>query len=251
LIVAEGGNEQPFAFHVHAKVIQPPLDVWHGNGLDEPQRRRVLRARLDYQCSNRSQADCAESSHIIVFTFTRISVLLSELAPLYTQRRLLLMTTSDEPSQAPAAPVRSREGASAFWCRVGNSSNRPLSSKGARWSALSGRWLWRHRLRWCGPRTCSWSRPNKRGPERSATVLWASHQQMASQASLSDLQSAVECVKAGGMYVFVGPNDKIFQIANQDFAGLARHPFETVALTGELNGDTIIVAKIEVSAGSK
>ena len=85
----------------------------------------------------------------------------------------------------------------------------------------------------------------------SDSLCGASHQQMASQAGLSDQQCTVECVKAGGKYVFVGPNDKIFQIANQDFAGLAQHPFETVTLTGELNGDTITVAKIEVSARSK
>jgi len=74
---------------------------------------------------------------------------------------------------------------------------------------------------------------------------------MASQASLSDQQCTLECVKAGGKYVFVGPNDKVFQITNQDFAGLAQHPSETVVLTGELKGDTITVSKVEVPASSK
>jgi hypothetical protein len=85
----------------------------------------------------------------------------------------------------------------------------------------------------------------------SDSLCGASHQVMASQANLSDQQCTLECVKAGGKYIFVGPNDKVFQITNQDFAGLAQHPSETVVLTGELKGDTITVSKVEVPASSK
>ena len=79
----------------------------------------------------------------------------------------------------------------------------------------------------------------------------ASHQMMASMANLSDEQCTRECVKAQGKYVFVGPNDKVFAIANQDFAGLALHPNQTVQLTGELKGDSITVSKIEPAKPSK
>jgi hypothetical protein len=80
----------------------------------------------------------------------------------------------------------------------------------------------------------------------SDSLCGSSHQLMASQANLSDQQCTLECVKAGGKFIFVGANDNIFQIANQDFPGLAQHPAETVIVTGELKGDTITVSNIEV-----
>jgi hypothetical protein len=51
------------------------------------------------------------------------------------------------------------------------------------------------------------------------------------------------CVKAGAKYVFL-MNGKVYNIANQDFAGLPAHADDTVMLTGTLDGDTITVSKV-------
>ncbi len=61
-----------------------------------------------------------------------------------------------------------------------------------------------------------------------------------------------DCVKAcveghGGKYAFVSDN-KVYKIQNQDFEGLKTHAGHSVALTGEMKGDTITVSKIEMPA---
>jgi hypothetical protein len=63
------------------------------------------------------------------------------------------------------------------------------------------------------------------------------------------LFSAPECVIACTekvKFVFV-TDDKIYEIANQDFAGLKEHPGEPIKLTGELQKDEIVVSKIDNS----
>ena len=63
------------------------------------------------------------------------------------------------------------------------------------------------------------------------------------------LFSAPECVVAcveKVKYVLV-TKDKIFDIANQDHAGLKEHPGEPVKVTGELKMDEIVIAKVEVT----
>jgi hypothetical protein len=52
------------------------------------------------------------------------------------------------------------------------------------------------------------------------------------------------CIKGGAKYVFVS-GDKIYKIANQDFAGLKAHAGEKVTLTGDVKEDTITVAKVQ------
>jgi hypothetical protein len=56
------------------------------------------------------------------------------------------------------------------------------------------------------------------------------------------------CVSAknGAKFVFVDTNNrnKIYQVANQDFAGLRVHAAHDVQLTGRLSGDTITVTQI-------
>ena len=64
---------------------------------------------------------------------------------------------------------------------------------------------------------------------------------------MSDHDCVIACVKNGDKYVFV-QGGKIYNIANQDFAGLEEHAGHTVKLTGEKTGDTIKVSKIEASA---
>ena len=63
------------------------------------------------------------------------------------------------------------------------------------------------------------------------------------------LFSAPECVIActeKGKFVFV-TTDKIFDIANQDFAALKQYAGEAVKLTGELKQGEIVVSKIDNS----
>jgi uncharacterized protein YdeI (BOF family) len=64
--------------------------------------------------------------------------------------------------------------------------------------------------------------------------------------------SKADCVKAcveqhNAKYVFVS-GDKVYNIENQDFAGLKTHAGHNVALSGEMKGDTITVSKIEMPA---
>jgi len=66
-----------------------------------------------------------------------------------------------------------------------------------------------------------------------------------------DRQCTLECVKAGGKYVLASQG-KIFEISNQDFAGLSEHAGHTVKLTGDLNADgkTIKVSEITMPGKS-
>jgi hypothetical protein len=64
-------------------------------------------------------------------------------------------------------------------------------------------------------------------------------------------QACVEkCIKGGGEHVFV-TGDKVFKIANQDFADLKAHAGHEVNLTGEMKGETITVSKIEMPKEEK
>ena len=60
----------------------------------------------------------------------------------------------------------------------------------------------------------------------------------------ADVDCTVSCVKGGAEYVFVGDKNKVFKIANQKFADLAKQAGHTVELTGTAKGDTITVTKI-------
>jgi hypothetical protein len=63
---------------------------------------------------------------------------------------------------------------------------------------------------------------------------------------ISDHDCLVACVKEhGAKYVFVS-GAKIYNIENQDFAGLEEHAAHNVKLTGEMTGDTIKVSSIEM-----
>jgi hypothetical protein len=54
-----------------------------------------------------------------------------------------------------------------------------------------------------------------------------------------------KCIENGAKFVFLS-GDKIFKIANQDFADLKAHAGHEVDLTGEVKEDTITVSKIEM-----
>ena len=67
---------------------------------------------------------------------------------------------------------------------------------------------------------------------------------------LTDHDCVVACVKDhGAKYVFVA-GSKVYNISNQDFAGLEEHAGHAVKFTGAMSGDTVTVSKIEMS-GSK
>ena len=61
-------------------------------------------------------------------------------------------------------------------------------------------------------------------------------------------ECTVGCVTRRGQKYVLAADGKIYQIANQDYAGLPVYAAETVKLTGSLTGDTIRVSQI-VSAG--
>jgi len=67
-----------------------------------------------------------------------------------------------------------------------------------------------------------------------------------------DRQCTLECVKAGGKYILASQG-KVFEISNQDFAGLPEHAGHTVKLTGDLNADgkTIQVSEITMPGMSE
>jgi hypothetical protein len=54
------------------------------------------------------------------------------------------------------------------------------------------------------------------------------------------------CVKKGAKYVVV-VGDKVYSIANQDAADLAKYAGDSVKVTGTMSGDTITVSKISKS----
>ena len=69
-------------------------------------------------------------------------------------------------------------------------------------------------------------------------------------AKMSDRDCTLACVKHGGKYVFV-QGGKVYQIANQDYAGLEEHAGHTVKLTGDMKGDTITVSNITMPGKAK
>ena len=60
-----------------------------------------------------------------------------------------------------------------------------------------------------------------------------------------DRECTLACVKNGGKYVLASQG-KVFEISNQDFAGLQEHAGHLVKLTGDLSSDgkTIQVSEI-------
>ena|SRR5205809_498935 len=68
-----------------------------------------------------------------------------------------------------------------------------------------------------------------------------------SKSKMSDHDCVVACVKGGGKYVFVSKG-KVYQIDNQDYAGLEEHAGHTVKLTGSMTGSTVHVADIKMPA---
>jgi hypothetical protein len=66
-----------------------------------------------------------------------------------------------------------------------------------------------------------------------------------------DHRKCVEkCTSGNGKFVLV-TEGKVLQIANQDFKELKAHAAHEVTVTGDVKGDSITVAKIEMPAAKK
>ena len=65
---------------------------------------------------------------------------------------------------------------------------------------------------------------------------------------MTDRACVEACVKGGEKYVFVGEKDKVYKIANQDFAGLKAHAGHDVTITADAKDDTVTITKIEMPA---
>jgi len=68
--------------------------------------------------------------------------------------------------------------------------------------------------------------------------------------TMSDADCTAVCVKGGAKYVFVHEG-KVYNIENQDAAGLAESAGKTLKVTGTFTGDTIKITRIHVREGSR
>ena len=92
----------------------------------------------------------------------------------------------------------------------------------------------------------------------SDSLCGMSHKEMAEKqgSKISERDCVIACLnystENSPKLVFVSQDAKIYQIANQKFAGLVRRVGELVAVTGDVNAATLTVTKLEVvSAKSK
>lgn len=67
---------------------------------------------------------------------------------------------------------------------------------------------------------------------------------------LTDADCTRACVKGGGKYVFVSGN-KVYNIENQDYAGLDANAGAAVKLTGQATGDAIRISSLQGAGKSK
>jgi hypothetical protein len=82
--------------------------------------------------------------------------------------------------------------------------------------------------------------------EISDSACGAHHESGAENVPAPPAKECVEnCLRGGSTYVLVGPEHKVFQIANQTAAGLKENAGGKVKVTGELKGDSITVSKVE------
>jgi len=87
----------------------------------------------------------------------------------------------------------------------------------------------------------------------SDSMCGASHAGMAHGGKKSSDRDCTEaCVKDGSKYVVVSQG-KVYEVQNQDFAGLKEHAGHNVKVTGEVGADgkTIKVSNIEMGGGKK
>ena len=87
----------------------------------------------------------------------------------------------------------------------------------------------------------------------SDSLCGMSHAEMAAKqgSKSSDRDCVIACLNYSTAdspkLVFVEKGGKVYQIANQKFSGMVRRAGDPVALTGDVNGSTITVTKIEAA----
>lgn len=95
----------------------------------------------------------------------------------------------------------------------------------------------------------AWSAPAGAGQSWSGrisdSICKAKHEETAEGAgAMADHDCTVACVRGGSKYVLV-VDGKVLQIANQSYADLPKFAGEDVTVSGELNGDTLTLTRIE------
>jgi|SRR5579871_5786129 len=79
----------------------------------------------------------------------------------------------------------------------------------------------------------------------SDSMCGTSHAKMtAGHPGMTDKACTLACAKAGAKYIFVSQDGKVYQIANQNHADLAKEAGDKVSLTRDVNGTTITVSKV-------
>jgi hypothetical protein len=87
----------------------------------------------------------------------------------------------------------------------------------------------------------------------SDSLCGASHAEMAAKQSskISDRDCVIACLsystENSPKLVFVDQAGRVYQIANQKFSGLLRRAGEPVSVTGDVNGSTLTITKLEVT----
>ena len=87
----------------------------------------------------------------------------------------------------------------------------------------------------------------------SDSLCGMSHKEMAAKqgSKITDRDCVIACLnystENSPKLVFVEKGGKIYQIANQKFPGMIRRAGESISLTGDVNGTTVTVTKIDVA----
>src|SRR5215813_4634338 len=87
----------------------------------------------------------------------------------------------------------------------------------------------------------------------SDSLCGMSHKEMAAKqgSTITDRDCVIACLnystENSPKLVFVEKGGKIYQIANQKFPGMIRRAGESISLTGEVNGTTVTVTKVEAA----
>ncbi len=111
--------------------------------------------------------------------------------------------------------------------------------------------LWLSALTLAFAATCAFGAENTWTGKISDSMCGATHKTAAEHGKkMTDRECVQACIKNGAKYVFVDKG-KVYQIANQDYAGLQEHAGHTVRLSGDMKGDTITVSNIEMPGKTK
>ena len=87
----------------------------------------------------------------------------------------------------------------------------------------------------------------------SDSLCGMSHKEMAAKqgSKITDRDCVIACLnystENSPKLVFVEKGGKIYQIANQKFPGMIRRAGDAIALTGDVNGVSVTVTKIEAA----